>query len=164
MAIERPKDLTVEQAWDMYLRAQATIDNMTKQHLREVRAAREGGREGVIREMLPIMDSLETGNRQAAQYRGRGGPISNLKEGFDVVTKQARSTLSGIGVNPFACQYEEFDPHRMDAIARQPTTELEPGHVFEELQRGYTIHDKVLRPAKVAVSEKLLLGEEDNNG
>jgi molecular chaperone GrpE len=163
MAIQKPDGLTVDEAWDMYLRAQATIDNMTKQHLREVRAARETGREGVIREMLPIVDSLESGNRQAAQYRGRGGPISNLKEGFDVVTKQARSTLSSIGVNPFACQHEEFDPHRMDAISRQPTTELAPGHVFEELQCGYTIHDKILRPAKVAVSEKLLFEQKEDN-
>jgi len=164
MAIERPKDLTVGQAWDMYLRAQATIENMRKQHLREIRAARESSREKVICDMLPIVDSLEKGNRQAAQYHGRGGAVTNLKEGFDVVTRQARSTLASIHVNPFACQYEEFDPQRMDAIATQQTAELEPGRVLEDLECGYTINDKVLRTAKVAVSEKLLLEEEVDNG
>ena len=165
MAIQKPDDLTVDQAWDMYLRAQATIENMRKQHLREVRAARESGRDAVLHEMLPIMDSLEKGNLQASQYRGRkeGGAVNNLKEGFAVVTKQARSTLSGVGVNPFACQHEEFDPARMDAISRQPTAELEPGRVFEELQCGYTVNDKLLRPAKVAVSEPPLVEQKEDN-
>ena len=175
MAIPRPDDLTVDQAWDMYLRAVSEtantrsryidqIENMRKAHAKEILAARQGEKERAIRDMLPIVDSLEKGNAEAAQYRGRGtgGAVNNLKAGFDVVTRQARSTLKGLSVNPFSTHHERFDPVRMEAIARQPTTELEAGHVVDESKRGYTIEDRVLRPAQVKVSAPLLIG--DDNG
>jgi len=165
MAIERPKDLTVDKAWGMYLRALADLENMRKRHPAEIREAREKGRSAALLKMLPIVDSLEAGNQQASQYRGRGvgGAVNHLKEGFAVVTKQARSTLRSAGVNPFDCQSKPFDPICMDAIARQPTTDP-PGLVFAEVKRGYTIDDKILRPAQVAVTEALLLEQENSNG
>jgi len=162
MAIEKPEDLTVDQAWDMYLRALADLENLRKRTLIDVRQAREDGRNNALREVLPIVDNLERGYRESFQYRGRGGAVSNLKEGFEVVHRHAQSTLSQLGVNPFDCQHQPFDPLRMDAIARQPTTDP-AGMVFAEVERGYTINDQILRPAKVAVTEALLLEQENND-
>lgn len=153
--MKRDPDMTIDELWDKYLRSEATIENMRKAHVKELKRAREEGADSALREMLPIVDSLEAGNQQAAQYRGRGGAVSNLKEGFAVVTKQARSTLDSLGVNPFDCEHQKFDPTRMDAIARLPTGEIEPGHVTGEIRRGYTIKDRLLRPAQVAVSVEM---------
>ena len=150
--MKRDPEMTIDELWDKYLRAHATIDNMQKAHRKELTRAREEGVDSALREILPIVDSLDAGNRQAAQYRGRGGAVSNLKEGFNVVAKQARSTLDSLGVNPFDCEHQAFDPARMDAIAQLPTTELEPGRVTGEIRRGYTIKSRLLRPAQVAVS------------
>lgn len=162
--MERPEDIAVDELWDKYLRALAEKENMIKQHRTEVLRAEERGAEEIIKKLLPIIDNLERGYNQAmglSPESGRGAlkrtqtALEQIRDGMALVTRQAHQTLSTIGVNPFDCQYQPFDPEKMDAISKQPSTEVKPGHVIGEIERGYTREDRILRPAKVAVAVAL---------
>lgn len=147
--MDKPTD--IDELWDKYLRVLAEKENMRKQHAIELRRARQEGIDGAVREMLPIVDNLERGNASARKVSGKGG-LKKIREGFDVVTRHAQSTLNSIGVNPFDCEHQPFDPSRMDAVAQIETDAMQPGQVVGESQRGYNIKDRLLRPAKVAVA------------
>ena len=157
--MERPKDMTIDELWDKYLRVLAERENMIKQHRIEVRNAKRSGVEDTVRDVLPIMDVIENGSRQAKRFRGRGGAVSALQDDFDAISSHARNSFSRIGVNPFAAQDQPFDPERMEAVERKPTAAHPPGRVMRESRRGYMLEDRVLRTAQVEVSVRL---EESN--
>ena len=150
--MKRDPDMTMDELWDKYLRSEATVENMRKAHVKELKRAREEGVDSALREMLPIVDNLERGNLEAKKFNGRGGAVTKLQDGFAATARHAHTTLNNLGINPFDCEHQKFDPTRMDAIARLPTEEIEPGRVTGEIRRGYTIKDRLLRPAQVAVS------------
>ena len=103
----------------------------------------------LVRDLLDGLDNLE---RATGALRASGA--SGITEGLDMVHKQMVATLAKHGVEPIAAIGKPFDPNQHEALVQQPDAFHPEGTVVAELGKGYRIHDRVLRPTKVAVSIK----------
>jgi len=97
-----------------------------------------------------LLDGLD--NLQRATDALRASAAAGISEGLEMVHKQLLATLAKHGVEPIEALSRPFDPNKHDAVVQQPDDEHPEGTVVAELSKGYTIHDRVLRPSKVAVS------------
>ena len=100
--------------------------------------------------MLPVIDNLQRGIAYAAD-NAKDEEITN---GMRLVLKQLEDLLSGFGVKPFDSLGEDFDPNIHEPLYRVERDDVEEDKIVEEIEKGYMIHDKVLRVAKVGVSRK----------
>lgn len=98
--------------------------------------------------LLPVLDNLERAMTAASKV-GETGP---LVQGVAMVLTQFRDILKRQGVTPIDALGKSFDPNRHQAVVQQPTSEHPPLTVLQVLEQGYTIHDRVLRPASVVVA------------
>ncbi len=131
---------------DQLLRLAADFDNYRKRANREQQEVREYGTTNVLNEILPVLDNLD---RALAHSEGDKSPVV---AGVRLVVKQFHDVLSRFGVQPFASVGVPFDPERHEAVAQLPTSEHKPGTIVEELQKGYLLRDRLLRPARVVVA------------
>lgn len=131
--------------YDLYMRAVAEGENIRRRAQEDVAKAHKFAIENFADNLLPVMDSL-----QAALADG-SGDIAKLREGVELTARQLATAFERgkiVELNPVG---EKFDPHRHQAISMVPA-EQEPNTVVTVLQRGYTIADRVLRPALVTVA------------
>lgn len=133
---------------DHLRRLKAEFDNYRKRVLRDNEELRLRAAETVVESLLPVMDNLSR-----ALEAGDKHEEGQLLAGLDLVAGQLRGTLAGhgleeIGVEPGTM----FDPEYHEAIVAQPSDEFEEGCVTQVLERGYLLHGKLLRPAKVIVA------------
>ena len=129
---------------DKYLRILAEFDNMRKRGERERAQARKYALEDLMRDLLPVLDSLEF----AAEAEGDADAI---REGIHMSLASALRVLQNHGLETIEAHGEVFDPRYHEAIGMRPHEELEPGRVAEEERKGYLIHDRVLRPSRVHI-------------
>ncbi|HWI79523.1 MAG TPA: nucleotide exchange factor GrpE [Ramlibacter sp.] len=131
---------------DQYLRSQAEIQNVRRRSEEELAKARKYAVEGFAESLLPVCDSLEAGPHHADQTAEqiRAGAEATLRQ-----LKQALERNKVVEINPPAG--ERFDPHQHQAISMVPA-EQEPNTVVTVLQKGYSIADRILRPALVTVA------------
>lgn len=134
---------------DQLLRLAADFDNYRKRATREQQEVREYGTTNVLNEVLPVLDNLD---RALAHSEGDKSPVV---AGVRLVVKQFHDVLSRFGVASFASVGVPFDPERHEAVAQLPTSEHKPGTIVEELQKGYMLRDRLLRPARVVVAAAL---------
>jgi molecular chaperone GrpE len=134
-------------------RTKADFENYRKRASREATAAQERGMTKLARELLPAIDNLERA-LAAAESDGANGPESDhtLAAGIKLVQAEVVAALARVGIEPFSPEGEVFDPQRHEAMAQQPSEGAEPGTVIEVYQRGYTLGESVLRPARVVVA------------
>lgn len=140
---------TQREAKDMFdrlARVQADYENFRKRVTREKQDAIKFANEGVFKEMLPILDNLQRALQAA------GGEQNTILEGVKLVAKQFEDTLTKLGVQGFTSAGEPFDPSRHEAVGSRPDDKTPAQHVCEEYQRGYMLHDRLLRPALVIIS------------
>jgi len=131
---------------DQLLRARAEFDNYRKRVAREAERTRKMAAESVLRDLLPVVDSIELAlNHSDAE----SGPLA---EGVSMVAKQLQDALVKNGLEPIQAQGQPFDPELHDAMLRQPDDSVAPDTVVQEYQKGYKLGDVVLRHAKVVVS------------
>ncbi|MCF0253826.1 MAG: nucleotide exchange factor GrpE, partial [Duodenibacillus sp.] len=136
----------LEQANELYLRAKAEMENLRRRCDEEVAKARKFGVEKFAKSLLPVVDSLEKSVEHAAQAEGP------LKEGIELTERQLARALENCGMRPVDPAGQKFDPASQQAIAMVPAgAERQPGTVAEVFQRGWMIHERVLRPAMVSV-------------
>ncbi len=133
---------------DKYLRLAAEFDNYKRLSLREQRDSARFANEGLLKELLPILDNLERAVRSSKDKHRRDGLI----QGVELTLKQFMETLAKFGVRPIASVGQAFDPSRHEAVARVESNTVPAGSVVDEFQRGYYLHDRILRPAMVTVS------------
>ncbi|MBT8141515.1 MAG: nucleotide exchange factor GrpE [Gammaproteobacteria bacterium] len=138
------------------LRLAAEMDNLRKRTTREVELARKFGIERFAKEMLLVKDSLEM-SVQAAQ--SEQATVEAIKEGVEITMKQLDGALEKFAVKQIDADGEPFNPEIHEAMAMQPSSDLEPNTVMFVMQKGYTLNDRVLRPARVMVSREA--SEED---
>jgi molecular chaperone GrpE len=131
---------------DQLLRARADFDNYRKRVARDADRTRKLAAESLIRDLLPIVDSIEL-----ALNHKDSNPDA-LAEGVEMVAKLFQETLTRNGLEPIAAEGEVFDPELHDAMMRQPDDSVAPDTIVQEYQKGYRIGDVVLRHAKVVVS------------
>ena len=130
---------------DAWLRAMAEAENARRRAAEEIEKVRKFALDRFITELLSVKDSLE-----AALAVGEGATLESLKSGVELTLKQLASLLEKSNVKELNPIGERFDPNLHQAIATVPG-EGEPNTVASVLQKGYLLHDRVLRPALVTV-------------
>ena len=135
---------------DQLLRAHAEMDNLRRRSQRDVENAHKFGVERLLGDMLPVLDSLEKGIEATANLEGEAA--SAVVEGLNLSLKLFLDTLARFGLVPVDPHGEPFNPQRHEAIAMVPNPDMEPNSVMDVMQRGYVLHDRLLRAAKVVVT------------
>lgn len=130
------------------LRAAADFENFRKRSAREKEEQRKFGSEKILSEFLPIVDNLE----RAVAHAESAGDGSSLVEGVRMVLKQFQTALHRHGVEGFEALHQRFDPERHEAVQQVETDAHPGGTVIEVYQRGYFLHERLMRPALVVVS------------
>ncbi|MCZ0953680.1 MAG: nucleotide exchange factor GrpE [Rhodospirillaceae bacterium] len=139
---------------DRYLRAVAELENVRKRAARDVENARRYGFERLAKALLPVIDSLGAGLASSEQ-----ASAESLLDGKKATMRLLNSALEQVGIKELDPHGEPFDPALHEAMAVAPSDEAEPGTVLEVFQKGYSIHDRLLRAARVVVA-----GEPAENG
>jgi molecular chaperone GrpE len=132
---------------DRLLRLAADFENYKKRAARERQEYVAFANERILKELLPILDDLERALSAAEQHEE-----AQLEEGVRLVHRSLASLLERQGVKEIATE-GKFDPHVHEALLAQPSEEREQGDVLDVIQKGYTLGDRVVRPARVIVAE-----------
>jgi molecular chaperone GrpE len=135
--------------WDRYLRAAADLENLRKRQKREVDDAKFEAKNKTLKEMLPVVDNLERAIEHALSQQGEKNPII---EGIQLVLRQFQTAFERLDVNPIETAGQPFDPNLHEAISQQES-DAPPGTIVQQLQRGYKLGDRLLRPALVVVAK-----------
>ena len=141
--------------WERCLRATAEQDNIRKRAEREVAAARRFALEKFAQDLLAVADSLELGLKAAQD----AGADEKHIEGTQITAKMLADVLKRHGVEMIDPKGETFDPEKHEAMAAVPHAEVAPNTVLDVMQKGYSLNERVLRPAMVAVSRAAPSGE-----
>jgi molecular chaperone GrpE len=144
--IERLKNENA-QYLDRLARLQAEFDNFRKRSLREQQEFRDYALADSLKQMLPILDSLDRA------LKTEGATAEDFRSGIDLIDRQFHQALEKLGVEPIEAAGKEFNPALHQAIQMVDTDEVADNHVVDELQRGYKIRDRLLRPAMVRVAQ-----------
>ena len=139
----------IEQLEDRVKRQMAEFENFRKRTEREKQAMFETGAKSVIEKILPIVDNFERGLATVPE-ESKEDPFV---DGMNRVYKQLLTELDNIGVKPIEAVGQEFDPNLHNAVMQVASDEYESGVVAQELQKGYTYRDSVVRHSMVAVVE-----------
>jgi molecular chaperone GrpE len=131
---------------DRLARLQAEFENARKRTAREQQEFREYAVADALKALLPILDSFERALQADASDK------SEFRGGVELIYKQLEDALIKLGLRPIPAKGEPFDPHLHQAIEMVDTKEAEDHHVLEELQRGYKLKDRLLRPSMVRVA------------
>ena len=135
---------------DRMLRIAADFENWKKRSRKEQIDAESRVREQVLKDMLEVVDNLE---RATSAYVENGSVDgAAVLKGVNLVLRLFQSKLERYNVKPFDAKGQPFDPRVHEAISQVPTADVAPGTVATEMQKGYRIGDKLLRPAIVAVA------------
>lgn len=140
---------------EMLLRRQAEFENFRKRMERERAETYQRVLGEIVGQLLPVIDNLRRAleaERSAAAQESE--EFSHFLAGVELISKQLDGILENFGIKPVAAVGQPFDPHFHEAVATEPTDEVEPNTVVEELVRGYVLGDKLLRPAMVKVATK----------
>ncbi|MSO22929.1 MAG: nucleotide exchange factor GrpE [Acidobacteria bacterium] len=133
--------------YDRFLRKQAEFDNFRKRTEREKIESYDFAVAGFILGLLPALDGLERGLSVTA-----GETVESYKKGIELVLKQLRDQMASAGVQPISATGKMFDPNFHQAVMREESTVLQENEIIEEMQRGYTFKDRLLRPSMVKVA------------
>lgn len=138
-----------EELTNRLTRLQADFDNYRRRTRKEAEEITRFGSEQVILSLLPVLDNFE---RALAAAEGKP-ELTQFAAGMEMIYRQLQETLgkSGLAVIPTAG--EAFDPEKHHAVAQVETDEYEENMIVDELQKGYTLHEKVLRPSMVRVAK-----------
>ena len=140
-------EVRIEEQREAWLRALAEAENARKRAQADIAQARKYAGERIVEDLLPVMDSLE-----AALAANEAAPDS-LRSGVELTLKQLRAAFERGSVNEISPAVgERFDPHRHQAMAAVES-DAEPNTVASVLQKGYSLHERVIRPALVTVAK-----------
>ena len=123
----------------------ADLENTRKRFHREREELRKYGNEGFLKDLLPVIDNLERAVAHASSEDG-------LFEGVEMVLRQFTQLAENYGAKPFEAKGKPFDPQFHEAMSQVPMEGVEPGTVIEVFQRGWMLHDRLVRPAMVIVA------------
>lgn len=130
------------------LRAQADLENYRKRTQRELADERKYAALSIVRDLLPGLDNLQ----RAIDAGQSADNLSTMLQGVEMVATQISETLTRHGATPIEAVGQPFDPNQHEAIQQMPSADVSPMTVIDEVERGYILHDRVIRPSKVIVS------------
>lgn len=133
---------------DNWHRSVAELENVRKRMLRELDQERQYRSLSIARDFLPTVDNLQ----RALQAAEKSQDVTQLVQGIRMVLQQFDETLVRHSITPIPTVGEPFDPNLHEAVLQQPNAEMPPMTVLMEVEKGYKMHDRVVRPSKVIVS------------
>jgi len=139
-------ELNAQEHHDAWLRAKAEGENIRRRAQEDVSKAQKFAVERFSNEMLAVMDSLQAG------LATQGGSVESFKSGMELTLKQLSSVFEKFNIKELNPVGEKFDAHKHQAIGMLES-EQEPNTVVSVMQKGYTLSDRVLRPAMVMVAK-----------
>jgi molecular chaperone GrpE len=154
MGVETPATIEklkgeIAALYDRLLRKQAELDNFRKRAQREREEFRQIANESLIRELLPVLDGFE----RALEQRAPAVP-ETFYQGMELIHRQLLDVLGRAGLEPMETSGQLFDPHYHQAVETVEDPERRDQEIVEELQRGYMLNRRLLRPAIVRVAVK----------
>jgi molecular chaperone GrpE len=135
----------LEEVHDRWMRAAADLENYRKRAQKEREEVQKFGVEKLVKDLLPVLDNLDRALAAAP-------PDDPLVSGVKLVRSSFEQALARHGVKSFSAMGQPFDPAQHEALMQVPSAELPPGTVAVEHARGFTLHERLIRPAMVGVS------------
>jgi len=136
---------------DRYLRLAADFDNYRKRALRERAEIQATAAEGVVAELLPVLDNLERALAAGSGGRDNRQGFEKVLKGVELTLRMFQGVLAKFGVERMTAAGEPFDPHRHEALTQDESADVAADTVGEVFEPGYMIRGKVVRPARVKV-------------
>lgn len=133
---------------DKYLRLAAEFENYKRLAQRDQREQIRFGNEQLLKELLPVVDNME----RAIKAARTNGSDSALVQGVELTLKQLSGILAKFGVQAIDTAGQDFDPSAHQAVSYGPSNDIPANKVLDEFQKGYRLHDRILRAAMVSVS------------
>ena len=143
------KEEELRQKHDCLLRNQADFENFKKRTAREKADLLKFRNESLMRELLPVIDNFE----RSLAHAKDAPSIDDIISGIDLIKKDLMHKLEKFGLKAISAQGEPFDPLKHEAALQIETSEHTENTIVDELQKGYCIHDRLLRPAMVTVAK-----------
>jgi molecular chaperone GrpE len=131
---------------DRYLRAAAELDNYRKRTVKIRAETRDETLRDVLLQVGPMLDNFRRALEQESE------DVASYRQGIEIIYRQFTDILSGYGLVEIEAEGQPFDPNLHEALAQVPTDEHEPGTVMQEMEKGYMLNDRVVRPARVVVA------------
>jgi len=135
-----------EELTELLKRTQANFENYRKQTEKRMEEFQQFATKDLLLQILPILDNLELALKTSTQN------VEDLKKGVEMIYAQIFQLLENQGLQPIDCQ-GKFNPHLHEALMKEGSDQPE-GTILEELQKGFTLNDRVIRHAKVKISTK----------
>jgi molecular chaperone GrpE len=145
---------------DRWLRTQAEFENYRKRSQKESEQVRRYQALPLLRDLLPVLDNLHRALAAAESAQ----KVDDLAQGVRMVARQLEDLLGKWSAAPIEAVGRPFDPNLHEAIQQMPSTEHPPMAVVDEVERGWVLHDRVVRPSKVVVSSGPPEGEGGRSG
>jgi len=142
------KTKEAQENYDRFLRLAAELENIKKRQEREVSELRQFANENLLKELLPVLDNLE----RALEHGRQAEAPEALMEGLDLVRQDFLKVLGRVGATPINSVGERFDPAYHHAVMEEEAPEVEDQTVLKELQKGFFLQNRLLRPAMVVVA------------
>ena len=141
---------SADKNFDLYIRCQADIENMKKRFQKEKEGLVKYSNESLIKQFLTVVDNLE----KAIIHSEDQNSLPALKEGIELTLKGLVDTLKKAGVEEIKASGELFDPNLHEAIFQEEDNTKKPGTIIKEIQKGYLLNKRLIRPSLVSVSKK----------
>jgi molecular chaperone GrpE len=154
VALVEQKEEEINQLKDRVLRSAAEMDNTRKRLERDRAESIAYANENLLRDLLPIVDNLE----RALEHAQKEADGQSLLDGVTITLKSFQDTLARFSCSSFEARGKPFDPNYHEAVMQEPSAEYPENIVLQELQKGYTLHNRLLRPALVVVSKAAAAG------
>ena len=138
-----------EKNYDLYMRTYAEMENIIKRGKKEKAELTKYANESFIKEILPVIDNLQKAISHAQNDKNPSGVVEGLELTLNVLMK----TLDKAGLKEVEAEGEPFDPNFHEAISQQIDDKVAPGHVIIELQKGYLLNGRLIRPSVVVISQ-----------
>lgn len=138
--------------WEKYLREKAELDNFRKRSARDQDESRKRANEGLISDLLPVLDNFEAALTAASQSNEMN--LDAMKTGVEMILGQMKNLLNDNGLQEVDATGQLFDPTKHDALGEEESQEVEEGYVLKQLRKGYKLRDRLIRPASVYVAKK----------
>jgi molecular chaperone GrpE len=133
--------------WEQYLRAKAEMDNLRRRNVKDIENAHKYGIEKFVTELLPVLDSMVLG------LAAEDASAESLREGMELTMNMLQKMMEKLNIEEIDPLNEKFDPEKHQAMTMQPNADVEPNTVIAVMQKGYSLNDRLIRPAMVMVSK-----------
>ncbi|MBW1715131.1 MAG: nucleotide exchange factor GrpE [Deltaproteobacteria bacterium] len=138
-----------EKNYDLYMRTYAEMENIKKRGIKERDELARYANESIIKEILPVIDNLD----KAISHARNDENSSALVEGLELTRDGLMKALKKAGLNEVEALGKPFDPNFHESVSQQIDDTVAPGHVVMELQKGYLLNGRLMRPSMVVISQ-----------